>query len=72
MGRVSNNLQKPWRPKVGERVEFNLDGQRRTGRVSSYEGKNYIAVDMDHDTSRARFFLSELGPFRGNNRPGGL
>lgn len=56
-----------WRPRVGEQVSYPgkdplLPGERRIGRVWSYEGHTLVAVDLACGIARARFELSDLKP----------
>jgi hypothetical protein len=55
-----SKVDKPWRPKVGTRVLYRLDGQWWLGRVWSYEGKDKVAVDLKCGIARARFSLKDL------------
>lgn len=56
-----------WRPRVGEQVLYPgkdplLPGERRIGRVWSYEGHTLVAVDLACGIARGRFQLSDLRP----------
>ena len=52
-----------WRPRVGEQVSYpDLPGERRIGRVWSYEGHTLVAVDLACGIARGRFQLSDLRP----------